>query len=262
MPSSPTPTWAPALLARAYYSDDSVVLIHGDWRELIPPDFRADLIVTDPPYGETSLDWDRWPTGWPALAAPHADAMWCFGSMRMFLDHAAEFADWRLSQDVVWEKHNGSSFHADRFRRVHEHALHWYQGDWVKIHHEPPTTPDATTRTVRRKARPAHTGNIDAQPYVSHDGGPRLMRSVIQAPSAHGYAINPAQKPAAVVEHLIAYGCPPGGVILDPFAGSCTTGVAARLAGRRAVLYEIREDQCALAALRLSQGVLDFGEAS
>ena len=45
-----------------YYSDDQVALYLGDWRELIPDDFRANLILTDPPYGETSLTWDRWPS--------------------------------------------------------------------------------------------------------------------------------------------------------------------------------------------------------
>ena len=54
-----------------YYQDDSVTLYVGDWRELIPADYTADLILTDPPYGETSLTWDRWPTGWPTLAARH-----------------------------------------------------------------------------------------------------------------------------------------------------------------------------------------------
>src|SRR3546814_7972972 len=58
------------------------------------------------------LAWDRWPDGWPALAAKVASSMWCFGSMRMFLDRAPEFADWKLSQDYVWEKHNGSGFAA------------------------------------------------------------------------------------------------------------------------------------------------------
>ena len=247
---------------KPYYSDDFVQLYHGDWRELIAPDFRADLILTDPPYGETSLQWDRWPDGWPALAARHSDAMWCFGSMRMFLDRRDDFADWKLSQDVVWEKHNGSGFHADRFRRIHEHATHWYRGDWAEVHHDTPVTHDATARTVRSKRRPAHTGQIDRTPYVSHDGGPRLMTSVIYSPSMHGAAINPTEKPVPLIEPLLTYGCPPGGTVLDLFAGSASTLVAAKLAGRKAVGYELREEQCESAARRLSQDVLDFGSAS
>ena len=49
---------------------------------------------------------------------------------------------------------------------------------------------------------------------------------------------------------------PPGGLILDPFAGSCTTGVAAKLEGRKAVLIEISEKYCEIGAERLRQGVL------
>ena len=247
---------------KPYYADEHVTLYHGDWRELIDPGFRADLIVTDPPYGETSLAWDRWVTGWPTLAARHADSMWCWGSMRMFWEQRDEFEDWGLSQDVVWEKHNGSSFHADRFRRVHEHALHFYRGPWSEIYHEPPTTADATPRTVRRKARPKHTGHIEASSYQSFDGGPRIMRSVMQAPSAHGTAVNETQKPEQVLEHLISYGCPPGGLILDLFAGSASTGVAAKRIGRKAALFELREEQCEQAALRLAQDALDFGGAA
>lgn len=245
-----------------YYSDDSVTLYHGDWRELIPSDLRADMIVTDPPYGETSLDWDRWVDGWPGLATRHADSMWCWGSMRMFWDHRDDFDDWTLSQDVVWEKHNGSSFHADRFKRVHEHALHFYRGLWSGIHHEPPTTLDATPRAVRRKARPNHTGNIEASSYQSLDGGPRIMRSVMPARSAHGSAVNETQKPEAVLEHLITYGCPPGGTVLDLYAGSGSTGVAAKRINRRAVLFELRESQCEKSARRLAQDALNFGGAA
>lgn len=247
-----------------YYADDSVTLYHGDFREVLPTfSTRADLIVTDPPYGETALAWDRWPKGWPNIVAEHSRSMWCFGSMRMFLDQRHEFTDWKLSQDVVWEKHNGSGFAADRFKRVHEFALHWYRGDWSTIHHETPVTHDATARVVKRRGRTEHTGKIgDQTNYATVDGGPRLERSVIYARNMNGAAINETEKPAALVERFVSYGCPPGGVVLDPFAGSASTLVAARNLGRRAVGVEMREDQCEKAAKRLCQDVLDFGGAA
>ena len=246
----------------AYYEDEHLQLFVGDWRDLIDPAFVADLIVTDPPYGETSLTWDRWPDGWPALAARHARSMWCFGSMRMFLNRRDDFADWKLSQDIVWEKHNGSGFNADRFKRVHEFATHWYQGDWSDLHHKTPKTMDATARTVKTRVQPPHRGAINSTPYETIDGGPRLMRSVIFARSMNGMAINETEKPVGILEPLIAYGCPPGGTVLDLFAGSGSTLVAARNLGRKAIGYELREEQAELTAQRLSQGVLDFGGVS
>lgn len=247
-----------------YYVDGSVTLYLGDMREALPrlaltPHYLADCIVTDPPYGETSLVWDRWPFGWPGVAAALAPAMWCFGSMRMFMDRRDEFAGWRLSQDIVWEKHNGSGFANDRFKRVHEHVTHWYQGDWADTHHETPTTADATARTLRRKQKPTHTGAIGRGAYASEDGGPRLMRSVIQVRSMHGRAEHPTEKPVGILQPLLDYACPPGGLVLDPFAGSGSTAVAARLSGRRAVLIEADERYCEVIARRLAQDVLPIG---
>jgi site-specific DNA-methyltransferase (adenine-specific) len=245
---------------KPYYSDASVTLYHGDCREVLPAlDIHADLIMADPPYGETKLGWDSWPRGWPAVAAATTSSMWCFGSMRMFMDQRDEFGAWKLSQDIVWEKHNGSSFANDRFKRVHEIATHWYRGQWSDIHRDTPTTADATRRTVRRKQRPPHTGEIGRGSYVSDDGGPRLMRSVLQVRSMHGRAIHPTEKPVGLLDPLIRYACPPGGTVLDPFAGSGSTAAACRMSGRRAVLIEADERYCEAIAGRLAQDVLPIG---
>ena len=245
-----------------YYSDEHVTLYHGDHRDILPElGLQFDLIVADPPYGETSLAWDRWPQGWPNGMTAYARSMWCFGSMRMFLDRAGEFAAWKLSQDVVWEKHTGSAFATDRFRRVHEHAIHWYVGDWKSIHHETPRvarTGPAVARAVRSPREKGWHGASERTAW--EDDGMRLQTSVIRCRSMHrSGAINETEKPVGLLAPLIAYGCPLSGIVLDPFAGSASTAIAARNLGRRCVVIEKRESQCETAAQRLAQAPLDFG---
>lgn len=248
-----------------YYSDDRCELYLGKMEEILPALGRTfDAAVIDPPYQETSLKWDRWVDGWPALVADVTSSMWCFGSMRMFLDRAGEFTapGWKFSQDVVWEKHNGSGFANDRFKRVHEHATYWYLGDWAERHHDVPTTADATARTTRRKDQPTHTGNIGNGPYTSEDGGPRLMRSVLRVRSMHGIALHPTEKSSGILQPLIEYACPPGGTVLDPFAGSGSTLAVAKSISRYAVGIEADERYAEIAAKRLCQDALDFGDAA
>jgi site-specific DNA-methyltransferase (adenine-specific) len=251
-----------------YFDDGQVQLYCGDFREVLPALGLApgavDLVVTDPPYGETAIAWDRWPQGWPGAVSGYARSMWCFGSMRMFLDHCAEFSAWRMSQDIVWEKPHGTGFAADRFKRVHEHAVHWYRGPWRDVHHATPRVHVAwRTRgnAGTGKVRAAHTGKINSGIWT--DDGTRLVRSVVRSANMwRRGAINETEKPLAVLTPLIQYGCPPGGSVLDVFAGSCSTLVAARALGRRGIGIELREEQCERAVReRLAQGVLDFGGA-
>jgi site-specific DNA-methyltransferase (adenine-specific) len=212
---------------------DRAVLYLGDCREILPT-LQADAVVTDPPYGVTSLDWDKTATGWLDLL--QSRSLWCFGSLRFFMGQ--RFEGWTYAQEIVWEKQNGSIFHADRFRRVHEFAVQFYRGDWESVYKSPVKTQDATARTVRRKTRPTHSGHIEDGAYESHDGGPRLMRSVIYAKNCHGYAVHPTQKPVDVLLPLIEYSVPPDGVVLDPFGGSFSTGVAALRSGRQFIGIE------------------------
>lgn len=236
-----------------------ITIIPGDCRAILPtlqPD-SFDCIVTDPPYGETNIGWDKRLVGWAAdlrRVLKPTGSMWVFGSQRMFMETAGEFAGWKMAQDVIWEKHNGSSFANDRFRRVHEIAVQFYRDDapWSGVYREPQFTNDATARTVRKKARPAHWhGATGATVYASEDGGPRLMRSVIYARSEHGRAVHPTQKPIEIIEPLLLYSCPPAGTVLDPFAGSGTVGVVAARHNRNAILIELNPEYRTLAADRL-----------
>ncbi len=233
---------------------------HGDCLEIMPtiPDASVDAIITDPPYGDTSLKWDKRVRGWHELAsnmlAP-TGSMWVFGSFRYFMDEIEAFraAGFRVAQEIIWEKHNGSGFSADRFKRVHEIIVQFYHknSSWSSVWNEPQFTNDATPRSVRRKKRPTHTGHIEQSHYVSEDGGPRLMRSVIYQRSEHGRAIHPTQKPTELMEILLNTSCPGGATVLDPFAGSGTTAIAAMRTGRRWICIEKDPDYHAAAVRRV-----------
>ena len=223
-------------------------MIHiGDCREvmrkLIAEGVRVDVVIADPPYGETNLEWDRWPEGW-LLPARHmlkeTGSMWLFGSLRMFLRHGMEIGQMAIAQEVVWEKHNGSGSHADRFRRVHELVLQLYRAEapWRGVYKKPLYSEDATARTIRRKQKPQQWGAIGEHFYESIDGGPRMLRSVWCCRSEHGVAMHPTQKPEAIIAPLIEYSCPPGGTILDPFAGSGTVAACAAKLGRKCISIE------------------------
>jgi len=228
-----------------YYKDESIQIFCGDMLEVISQiDGTFDAIVTDPPYSITSLKWDRWPENWPQYLLDRSRQLWCFGSMRMFLDRIQEFHGWQFAQDIIWEKHNGSSAQHDRFRRIHEIALHFYQGEWKSLFISPQFTNEANRKRIHRKQKPQHWGQIGSSLYESHAGGPKLQTSVIYARSCHGHAVNETQKPEQIVEPLVSYSVPPGGIVLDPFAGSGTTLVVAKRLGMRAIGIEMREEQC------------------
>jgi site-specific DNA-methyltransferase (adenine-specific) len=215
-----------------------------------------DLVIADPPYGDTSLAWDSGePEGWREAARrvlKRTGSMWVFASMRMILANAA-WPGWKFAQDVVWEKQNGSGFAADRFRRVHEHVLQFYRDDapWGGVWNVPQMTHDAVARKVGRSNKPPHTGDIGPSSYEPKDGDPRLMRSVLQVRSMHYEAVHPTQKPEELVRILVETSCPPGGAIFDPFAGSGTTGLVAQRLNRNAVLCELNPEYVKIAEARI-----------
>jgi site-specific DNA-methyltransferase (adenine-specific) len=256
---------------KPYFDDGQVTLYHADYRDVLPTlTGTIDLVHADPPYEETGYAWDRWPEGWLTDVAGVANSMWCWLPFRQFAEspyRGVEFAaaGWRLSHDIAWEKNTGSGANADRLRRVHEPAAHWYRGPWAGVYRDVPRLAhDGPAKGTVRRTVPdtAHFsgGRLGARDWV--DDGRRAARSVLYAPNLRGKAIHPTQKPVEILEVLIRYGCPSGGLVFDPFAGSASALVAARNTGRRAIGCETHEPYAHAAAERLSQGVqgvLDLG---
>ena len=74
---------------------------------------------------------------------------------------------------------------------------------------------------------------------------------------------HPVEKPADMLAELVATVCPPGGLVLDPFAGSGTTGQACVMTGREFIGIEIDEAYAEIARRRCAPvATLDqFAEA-
>jgi len=105
---------------------------------------------------------------------------------------------------------------------------------------------------VKRNALPS-MANVELA-WTSFDKNSKYFDTTISSTNAERVQ-HPTQKPLALIKWCLLYA---GDVhtILDPFAGSGTTGRAAKDLNKTAVLIEKEERYCEIAALRMSQEVL------
>ena len=212
-----------------YYDHAGITIYHGDCRGILAWQ-AADVLVTDPPYG-VALE-----SGWAGLHGTCA--------IRGDDDTSARDAvldAWGAKPAIVF-------------------------GVWRR------PRPDAT-KAVLVWDKGGHAGMGDLsfpwkpnweEVYVLGSGfsGPRtsgVLKFYIH-PTFNATRHHPTEKPISLLYELLGK-CPPG-VIADPFMGSGTTLVAAKSLGRRAIGVEVEERFCEIAAKRLSQEVLDFGETA
>lgn len=100
---------------------------------------------------------------------------------------------------------------------------------------------------------------------ASEEAGTALLtrnkRSVWTVATAPYPEAHFATFPPKLVEPMILAGVPKGGIVLDPFGGSGTIAMVARLLGRRAILIDLNPDYLAQAIKRSSLGLADPGGA-
>jgi len=212
---------------KPYYQDQSVTLYHGDCRQIVPQLGNFDLLLTDPPYGIFKKSNDGIMFGNKTIYSQDKKAtQWDVKPTREDLDIVKN----ACKLFVIW----GGNYFADSLGACPGILV------WNK-----------------------KTGNnnyADGEAAFSNVSG--TMRIFTHQwcgafkDSERGQkAMHPTQKPLEVIKWCINLA---GDVqtILDPFAGSGTTGRAAKDLGKQAVLIEMEEHYCEIAAQRMAQEVL------
>jgi site-specific DNA-methyltransferase (adenine-specific) len=136
---------------------------------------------------------------WRRVLKPGGHVL-CFIDWRMsaIASDAIESADLRRAGLVVWDKTYFGM--GSCFRNQHELVLHFTKGGGAKPQR-------------------------------------RDVGNVIRCKPVRG-GDHPTEKPVPLLADLLSVVCPPGGVVLDPFAGSGSTGVACVETGRRFIGIE------------------------
>ena len=120
---------------------------------------------------------------------------------------------------------------------------------------------------VWAKSYASRVGFLEArheQAYLLAKGRPQRPEAPlpdVQPWEYTGNVSHPTEKAVSILRPLVESFCPAGGVVLDPFAGSGSTLVAAALSGRRYVGIELEAKYCELARRRLA-GVERFRRAA
>jgi len=211
------------MLPKPYYQDDAVTLYHGDCREIVPHLGRFDLLLTDPPYGIGADNQKR------ILSRSNAASAKDYGASNWDSERPApwilQMAISACKESIIW---GGNYFDfppcAGPLVWDKENSGDFADGElaWNNL---------GSALRIKR-----HMWN-----GMLRKGGEDRS--------------HPTQKPLDVIAWCITLASDPK-TILDPFAGSGTTGRAAKDLGRKCVMIEREEKYCEIAAKRMAQEVL------
>lgn len=238
----------PCSAAVPYYSDKSCIIYHGKAEDLLPS-LAFDILVTDPPYDmgidripirqegrahrytDSRTVGQKWPVDWGWLDLVFAkEPKHCvvFAGYRDLGDVHSRLGTWgTIGAVFTWRKSNAPVMQRPIPRLDVEFAV------WAR-------SKAATCGTMGD----FRSCVLDVpMPYAGIGGGERI-REFPNGPAAH-----PCQKPLAVVRPFVER--LEAGIICDPFMGTGTTLVAARLTGREAIGIDVEERYCEMAANRL-----------
>lgn len=220
-------------------------LIHADCSDVLRamPDKSVDCVVTDPPYviggGECSFKGDR------KYLRALKDTQLGAGFDPLILDECLRVV--RLPNLVFFASRLQLR---DYLNWAHERDLAWSLVCWHKTNPMPltaaPYLPDTEYALHFMRGRRA-------------GGTYRSKRRFYVQPSGKSPFDHPTVKPLNIVKNLVLNAATaPGSIVLDPFMGSGTTGVAAIQLGHKFIGIERNGDYLALAKRRIAEARPDL----
>jgi len=167
---------------------------------------------------------------------------------------------WILRQDIIWNKPDCMPEPVrNRPTKSHEYLFlitktsnYFFDAEAIK---EPKQCwrPRGTKTRIKHDASRADKVTLLEYGNKDFESGTRNKRSVWTIPTNNNMASTHfAVFPEKLVEPCVLAGCPTGGVVLDPFAGSGTTGAVALKHGRSAILIELNKDYVEIIKQRCS----------
>lgn len=247
--ASPRPKISSSLLDRVVKANAEPFL-----RDL--PEGAVDLACIDPPYNLGKDDWDAWPTesdyraftkSWLNLVWPRVKPG---GSLYLFntpansawiLEHMTELGA-ALQNWITWDKRDGFSSTTRRFVPRQEAILfltkpgdrHFFDADGVRVPYDSTERIEAArNRGILKNGKrwyPNPNGALCGD--VWHIPSERHTRKHKGRTPSLGH---PTVKPLKMIERIVIASSVPGDIVLDCFAGTGTTAVAAISNGRKFV---------------------------
>ena len=221
-----------------YYEAEGVTIYHADCRDILP-ELRADVLITDPPYGV-------------GLVARQARNPGRGGSHKVnpagtiYDDDPERIAELiRTAIPAALE--------------VTERAL-IFSGYSAMFHYPRPDVVGGVYMPAGAGYTPWGFGVF--QPILYYGADPYLADGKGNRPNGfrgHGGAgkfDHPCPKPLQWMTWAVERASRVGELILDPFMGTGTTLLAAKLSGRRAIGIDSERRYCDIAVGRFAQGIL------
>jgi len=258
-------------------SDLSIVrnkIICGDSFSLLGrlPEASFDLLFADPPYNltkafgketfheKTSDDYEAWLDSWLSLCIPllkpTASVYICGDWRSSYAIQSVGSKYFKLRNRITWEREKGRGAKGN-WKNAAEDI--WF----FTVSDEFTFNLDAVK--LRRKVLAPYKENGSPKDWqVTANGNyrdthPSNIWTDVSVPfwSMPENTDHPTQKPEKLLAKIILASTNPGGLILDPFAGSGTTAAAAKKLGRDFVAIESDEQYCLLAQKRLEMAETD-----